>query len=257
MSGTSNEQPFRMRRVTALIGPYGSGKSELAIGLATQAARALTGHPEWTRVALADLDVLKPYFRSREAGQRLRESDVDLIAPAGALALADLPIIPAEVRGALARSDRMVLLDVGGDPVGARALGSLSDLMRAADHDLLLVLNRNRPFMETLAGVIAQARQISTAAQLPITGVVSNTHFLEETTLEDVFGGLDLARQVAAALGVEVRLLGVPEHLAGELGEQPHLPPRMVIRRLMKPEFLGGVVLAPSSPPQPLTGSRP
>jgi hypothetical protein len=236
--------PFELRRVTALIGPYGSGKTELALGLALHAAQRARDGSGFARTVVADLDVLKPYFRSREAGGQLAAEGIELLAPQAALALADLPIVTPELRGSVARKDSQVLLDVGGDPVGARALGSLSDAVAGEEYDLLLVLNRHRPFMDGLDAVLGQAQQMAGAAQLSITGVVSNTHMLEETTPEDVEWGLSLAREVASALGVPVRLLAVPMHLAERFRDRDELPPVVAIRRRMMPAFLGGVVLA-------------
>ena len=249
---------FTLRRVTALVGPFGAGKSELAIGLAQWAARqAVPAGAAPRRVALADLDVIKPYFRSREVVTSLRAQGIGLIAPAGALAQADLPILTPELRGTVSRGDTQLILDVGGDPVGARALGSISDVVGATDYDLLLVLNRNRPFMDRLDSVIAHVRGIAEAAHLSFTGVIANTHMMDETTLEDIEGGLVLARAVAAALAVPVRLLGVPQALAGALAGRTDLPPIVAIRRHMLPEFLGGLVLAPASlSPQPAGGIR-
>jgi hypothetical protein len=230
------------KRVTALIGPYGSGKTELAITLALDAAarKRKTGISE---IALVDLDVLKPYFRSREAGAILAAAGVRLIAPLGALAEADLPIVPAEARGMLSRTDVRTILDVGGDPVGARALGSLSDVVGAAEYDLLLVINRNRPFADSRDSVVSVAREIVAACKLQVTGIVSNTHMVEETTVDDVRWGLDLSRQVAAALKVDVRLVMVPEGLEGIEAVACELPPVVTVRRHMRPVFQGGVVL--------------
>ena len=242
--------PFLLQRVTALAGPFGSGKTELAIGLATLAARQAREESRWTGgTVLGDLDVIKPYFRSREARESLGQAGVRLIAPSAALASADLPIVVPELRGFVARADTQVILDVGGDSVGARALGSLSDVAREADCDLLLVLNRYRPFMGSLEEVLAQARGIAAAARLDITGVVSNTNLVEETTRQDIEWGLELARAVALALGAPLRLLALPEHLASAFEALPDLPPAVVVRRRMLPVFLGGVVLAAPAPP--------
>ena len=241
--------PFEMRRVTALIGPYGSGKTELAIAMAIHAMQAATSGGPFQHVALADLDVLKPYFRSREAGDRLTPMGIRLLAPEGALANSDLPILTPEIRGSLQRADMQLVLDVGGDPVGARALGSLSDVVAASEYDLLLVLNRYRPFMDSVDSVVAQARNIAAASLLTITGLVSNTHILDDTTAQDVEWGLDLAREVSSALSVPIRLLAVPRALAPQF-DKPGLPPVVGIARHILPSFLGGVVLAQRSATQ-------
>lgn len=232
---------FELRRVTALVGPFGSGKTELSIGLALLLAGRAPRSPG--KVVLADLDVIKPYFRSREVSDSIRQVGIDIISPRGIPAASDLPILSPELRGSVQRADLQVILDVGGDPVGARALGSISDVVLASDYDLLLVLNRYRPFMDSLEGVVAHLRQIVAASHLALTGVISNTHLMAETTEEDVDWGLELAQAVAGELGVPLRLLAVPEHLAEPFGRRPDLPPVVVIRRQMMPNFLGGVIL--------------
>ncbi len=248
---------FTLRRVTALVGPYGSGKTELAIGLSQWAAAQLGPGAPVSRVVLGDLDVLKPYFRSREVNDSLKAAGVALLAPQGALAVSDLPIVTPELRGSCVRTDTQVLLDVGGDPVGARALGSISDVVAGSQsYDLLLVLNRYRPFMDSLEKVVDQARKIAAAANLDITGVISNTNLLDDTTPADVEWGLELARPVAEALEAPLRLLAVPDALAEEFAGRPGLPPVVGIRRRMMPHFLGGVVLAPS-PSQSTRGATP
>lgn len=236
-----------LQRVTALIGPYGSGKSELALLLAELAAAELAGQAtaqrRYQRVQLADLDVLKPYFRSREAGLAMLAHGVGVLAPPAALAASDLPILTAEMRAAIGEPTTRLIMDVGGDPTGAKALGSMSDALAAAPHDLLLVLNRNRPFMNSVDRVVETARRIAGAAGLGLTGLVSNTHYLDATTLDDVLGGVAFARRVAEQLRIPLVMVGVSEALLPQLQSHADLPAQLVVRRRLQPAFMGGVVL--------------
>lgn len=230
--------PILHRRITALVGPYGSGKTELSLALA--AAHAQTSARP---VALADLDVLKPYFRSREAAARAQRMGVQVLAPAGAWGSADLPILPADLRGALQDPSRDFVIDVGGDETGARVLGSLSDILAAADCELLLVLNRHRPFTTTAEQAVQLARGIEAAARLRFAGIVSNTHLMEHTTDKDVRAGLAMAQEAAALVGVAVRFVGVPFHLAGAFAQELGWPTVVPLERHMLPAFMGGAVL--------------
>jgi hypothetical protein len=239
--------PLVLKRVTALIGPYGSGKSELALLLAEQAAQELAAQPpqerRYQRVQLADLDVLKPYFRSREAGLAMLAQGVGILAPPAALAASDLPILTAEMRAAIGEPMTRLIMDVGGDPTGAKALGSMSDAMSAAPHDLLLVLNRNRPFMNSVERVAETARRIGAAANLALTGLVSNTHYLDHTNLADIRGGIAFSQRVAEQLRIPLVLVGVSEALLPQMHGLTGLPPLVVVRRHLQPAFMGGVVL--------------
>jgi hypothetical protein len=220
------------QRVTAIVGHFGSGKTEIAVNGALQLAA------EGTPVALVDLDVVKPYFRSRAARETLAARGVDLVVPAGDNIFADLPIIVPQIRTLLRDARRRVLLDVGGDDTGARALGSLADAVPRQETDHLLVLNFRRPFTETVAAAVTMIREIEAAARLPVTGVISNTHLMGETTAEIVTDGYRMAAETAAAVGVPVVAVVVEEALAAELGADAFASPVFPLRRLLQPPFV-------------------
>ncbi len=218
------------RRVTFLVGHFGSGKTEIALNGAIGLAAA-------ERVTLADLDVVKPYFRSRAARAVLAEAGIALLAPTGEHVHADLPIIVPQIRQALRDSECRLVGDVGGDDTGARVLGSLSDVVPVDETHCLVVLNFRRPFTSEPAGAVAMVRAIEAVARIPVTGLVSNTHLLRETTLDVVVEGYRMAEAAAHELGLPVVAVVADEQTAPQVAEASLGCPLFVVRRLVLPPF--------------------
>jgi len=126
-------------RILLFVGNYGSGKTEVSVSLAIRLAK---DH----RVAVADLDVVNPYFRCREARGEMESRGIRVINPEGEYRAADLPIILPEIRGAVQAGEEFLIMDVGGDDVGARVLGSLADVFCGRAYAMLQVVNAKRPF---------------------------------------------------------------------------------------------------------------
>ena len=219
--------------VVILVGHFGSGKSEIALNL------ALGFRARGEDVSIVDLDVVKPYFRCRQAREELHARGIRLVAPEGEHAHADLPIILPAIRHLLQRPTGRVLMDVGGDPVGARALGSLSDAVVPPSTELLVVLNFLRPYTETVDEAVEMVRAIEAAARLKATGVVSNTHLLSETTPAVVLEGLQMAEEVAARLRLPVVAAVADRPTARGLAGRTLPRPLLVLERLIRPPFEG------------------
>lgn len=220
-------------RVTIIVGHFGSGKTEITLNVAV--ARADRGE----RVALVDLDVVKPYFRSRAARQFMAERGVRVVAPAGETIYADLPIIVPEIRQLLRDPHTCVLMDVGGDDTGARVVGSLVDAIPQGETDHLLVLNFRRPFTEDVPAAVAMVREIEAAARLPVTGLISNTHLMGETTPAIVEEGYALAQQVGTELGLRVVAVAADETTRPQLRDEGFACPILTLHRYLAPPFAG------------------
>lgn len=205
-------------RLTLVTGHYGTGKTEFSVNLALALAA------EGARAALADLDIVNPYFRSRERRDLLEAAGVRLIAASQALADADVPALPAELHGLL--EDRTVrgVLDVGGDPSGARALARYRTRIQREDYQLLYVVNARRPEVRTAERSVEYLRGVEAVTGLRCTGLVNNTHLCGETGPEDIREGAALAEEVSRLAGVPIVCHAAEARFQDQLGELSLFP---------------------------------
>jgi hypothetical protein len=219
--------------VTVLVGHFGAGKSEIAVNL------AFGWRSRGQQVSVIDLDLVKPYFRSRLLRDDMQAQGITLVVPENDRFYADLPILVPEARGAVGQaiaSHRRIIMDVGGSDVGARVLGALPGLSDPALTDVLFVVNGNRPFAETPAAVISMLRDIERVSRLRATGLVANTHLMEETTPETVAAGLALADEVSTQTGIPVRFAAILDRLRDDAAGLNHRGlPWLPLTRLITP----------------------
>lgn len=206
---------FCSHRISIVTGHYGTGKTEFAVNLALAMAA------EGQRVMMADLDIVNPYFRSRERKATLEQAGVRLISSSQACADADVPSLPAELLTILENRDLRGILDIGGDPVGARVLARFRPKIVAEDHQLIYVLNANRPEVREAEHAIAYLRGIEATTGLTCTGIVNNTHLCGETTAEEIRKGAALAADVSRQTGIPVLCHVAVEGLVPQVEDLP------------------------------------
>ncbi len=195
-------------RLTVLVGHFGSGKTEIAVNLAL--ALAAKGHP----FSLADLDVVDPYFRSRECKELLESCGGQLIASSQACLDADVPSMPPEVTSLFDNQNVYGVLDIGGDASGARVLARYRRQLLSCNARVLCVINANRPLTDTPEKAMAYLRDIEYSSGMSISGIISNTHLCQKTELQDILAGAELTAQVSAISKVPIVCHAAPAHLA-------------------------------------------
>lgn len=207
------------KRVRIIIGHYGSGKSEFSVNYAVKLAEL------GKKVALADIDIVNMYFRSRERREELEDLGVKVIGSQIEAPAVEVPSISAEVYGPLQDETYDFVIDVGGDPVGARALGRYVDYYKEGNYDMFFVLNANRPETQTLNKALEYMRKIEDVSRAKVTGIVNNTHLLKSTEVEDVLKGNKLAQELSQATGIPLKYNvaietiadKVPKDISGEI----------------------------------------
>ena len=201
------------KRLRFIIGHYGSGKTEFSINYAVKLAKM------GKKVALADLDVVNLYFRSREKTEVLEKLGIKVIGSSVKASAVDIPAISAEIVTPMQDKTYEAVIDVGGDPAGARTLGRYEEYLIEGEYDMFFVLNANRPETQTVNKAIEYLRKIEDTARAKVTGIVNNTHMLKSTTTEDVLKGQELALKVSESLNIPIKYISVIENVAEELPE--------------------------------------
>ncbi|WP_352419273.1 ATP-binding protein [Proteiniborus sp.] len=200
-------------RIRIIVGHYGSGKTEFAVNYSVKLAEL------GKSVTLADLDVVNPYFRSREKAEELEKLGVKVIGSSIKGNAVDVPSVSADVYGPLQDTSVEAVLDVGGDPVGARALGRYYNFFETGKYDMFFVVNANRPETQTLENVEKYIKEIERVSRAKVTGLINNTHLLKSTTVEDVLSGQRLVEEVSNALNIPIKYVSALENVAKNL---PH-----------------------------------
>lgn len=208
-----------MKRITIFTGHFGSGKTEVAINFAISLKQI------YNKVILIDLDIVNPYFRTKDAEETLKREGVHVIASQFANTNVDIPALPAEILSAFSDKEAGVVIDVGGDEDGAVALGRYFRQISEEPYDMFFVFNKKRPGTETKEETLSLLRAIEQSSRLSATGLVNNTNVMNETTAEDLLEGQELLEKIssetripiAMVSGTEEVLQRLPGSLKGEL----------------------------------------
>ena len=197
-----------MKRVTLFCGHYGSGKTNIAVNYALRLAR------EGKKTALADIDIVNPYFRSADSRAELEEAGVEVVALPFANTNVDLPSLPPEIYGLVERRDVYAVMDIGGDDRGAYALGRyVPYILEENDYEMIFVVNFYRPLTPDAASALEVMREIEGACGIAFTAIVNNSNLGAETSAADVEAAFTKADELSRAAGLPVLFTSYDERL--------------------------------------------
>lgn len=216
------------KRIVLLAGHYGSGKTNIAVNLAF----SLKKYRE--RVAVADIDIVNPYFRSKDSVQELQAAGIRMIASEYAGSNVDVPALPQEMYSIIDDRDLSAVVDLGGDDRGALAMGRWRDaILEENDYEMLFVVNRFRPLTRDAVSTIEIMGEIEAASGMRFTAVVNNSNLGNETTAQDVLDSQGYANEICALTGLPLKMTTVHEGLYESLRDKiPNLYPLKLQRKI-------------------------
>ncbi|MBR2861392.1 MAG: hypothetical protein IKB86_06095 [Clostridia bacterium] len=212
----------KRKRLYIIAGHYGSGKTNIAVNL------ALKLKSEGLNTKIVDLDIVNPYFRTKDSAKVLEEAGIELISPAFANTNVDLPALPKEVYGVVQARDCYGVIDVGGDDRGAYALGRYApEILEENNFEMCFVANFYRPLTKTAQEALEVMREIEEACKIKFTAIINNSNLGCETTEETVISTLEKAKELCELSGlpllfnaVEKGIKNVPDSFNLELQEK-------------------------------------
>jgi CO dehydrogenase nickel-insertion accessory protein CooC1 len=207
------------KRITLLCGHYGSGKTNIAVNMAYDLKK------NYEKVVIADLDIVNPYFRTKDSAGEFEDLGIRLVCSEYAGSNVDIPAMPQQMYSLTDDKDQMVIIDVGGDDRGALALGRIApSIIEENDYEMIFVINCYRPLTRDAESTIEVMKEIEDAAKIKFTAIVNNSNLGEETKREDVLKSLAYAEEISQKTGLPIKCTSVYNKLYDDLkNEIPNL----------------------------------
>lgn len=202
------------RRITIFTGHFGSGKTEVAVNYALQTAK------KGKKTAIVDLDIVNPFFRTADVKSVLQEKGIKVITPVYANTNVDVPSLPGEISAMFEDRSYSVVLDVGGDDLGARAVSRYKEQIVQEDYIHYFVVNTRRPMTRTPEEIERMIWEIQTTARINVDMLVNNANLLGSSTPELLGEASDIIKKVSEKLSIPIGFIsGMQEVLSEYLGD--------------------------------------
>jgi len=196
------------KRINIFVGGFGSGKTEIAINYSIDCKR------RYQKVAIVDLDIVNPYFRSREIKKELTLKGIKMVAPEGKFIYSDVPLISPVIKGLIQNPEFLVILDVGGDDIGSIVLGNFKDFIKDYPYEMILVINSYRPFTQNVFQIRQMVEEIEKSSRLKISSIVSNPNLSIQTDEKIIIEGHSLIQEAAKKLEIPIKFVCMDERFS-------------------------------------------
>ena len=207
------------KRLTLFAGHYGSGKTNIAVNYALHLAA------EGKKVCIADLDIVNPYFRTKDSAKVLEAAGIHLISPQFANSNVDLPALPAEAYRLVTDRTTYGIMDIGGDDRGAYALGRyVPGILEENNYRMIFVANASRPLTRTPEDAMEVMAEIEAACCLKFTDLINNTNLGDLTTAETVLASREYMEKLSKLSGLPIFMTTAKADVAAQL-ELPDVLP--------------------------------
>ncbi|GAB6281055.1 MAG: hypothetical protein STSR0007_12040 [Thermovirga sp.] len=219
-------------KAIAVTGALGSGKTECVLNM------AIAFRSCGEEVTIADVDIINPYFCVRQIAEKLRSRGFSILTPPESVRWSDMPVIASGVGWALRSGESRLLIDVGGDAIGVRALKQFSDILSESGYLFILVVNPFRPKTSDTGGIREMILNMESISGLKVGALMANPHLMDKTTKDDLLWGYEQVRLSGKELDLEVLFGTIPPHLADEtdiLRKESPIELWPMIRHMMLP----------------------
>lgn len=202
------------KRINIFTGHFGSGKTEVAVNYALKLA--LDNY----KTAIVDFDIINPYFRTADAKEELERNGIRVLLPMYANTNVDIPAIPPEIYSLFQNKEYRVVLDVGGEDLGAKAVSRFRDEIISDDYEMYFVINTKRGMTDTPEKIMEMMAIVEDSARIKITKLINNTNLLEETTPEILWEGDEIISRVSEKTGIPIAITAGMENVIAGLGNK-------------------------------------
>ena len=203
-----------MKRIIIIAGHYGSGKTNIAVNMAIDMKR------KGIDTVIADLDIVNPYFRTKDSLERLEKEGIRLISSEYANSNVDIPAIPQEMYSIVDDKMNHYIVDLGGDDRGAYALGRYSDKIKEEnDYEFYFVFNMYRPLTRDAESAFEVMKEIEDACRMKFTAIINNSNIGEMTNADAVLKSVGECDKLACKVGIPVVFTSVSQSVSGDLSD--------------------------------------